>query len=505
MSNTFMNTLVNETNFMTTENGALVRKTTYNSCLDLFALIGSVRERVDGEIITLFEKAYNEDQLTAMKILFYLRDIRGGIGERNTFRVIAKYMADAHTTSMRKNLEFIPEFGRWDDLYAFIDTSLQNDALEIIKKQLSKDLESENPSLLAKWMPSENTSSSTTRRNATITRKYLKMSPKTYRKTLTKLRKKINIVETKLCENNYKDIEYDKLPSGAGLKYKDAFFRHDEERYKQFIEDVSNGKTKINSSTLFPYELVREAQLFKYLDYTEKIIPYNGKRTLLNEMWKALPDYIGDNDEDCLAVVDVSGSMSGTPMQMAISLGLYVAEKNKGAFKNHFITFSETPELIEIIGDDLVGKVDFMESSNWGYNTNLEAVFDLILNVAIKNKLPQSQLPSRLFIISDMEFDMAIQDNSWVRHREKIDKETLFQTIAKKYKDAGYEVPTLVFWNATSRNDLIPAIEDDGIKVQYVSGASPRTFELMLKNDTLTALDLMFEAINVERYNCITV
>ena len=503
-----LNELKKELNITTTENGALVRKTTYNSCLDLFALIGSVRERVDGEIITLFEKAYNEDQLTAMKILFYLRDIRGGIGERNTFRVIAKYMADAHTTSMRKNLEFIPEFGRWDDLYAFIDTSLQNDALEIIKKQLSKDLESENPSLLTKWMPSENTSSSTTRRNATITRKYLKMSPKTYRKTLTKLRKKINIVETRLCENNYKDIEYDKLPSGAGLKYKNAFFRHDGERYSQFIEDVSTGKTKINSSTLFPYELVREAQsyIYEYWDYNEKIIPYNDKRTLLNEMWKALPDYVGNNDEDCLAVVDVSGSMNGTPMQMAISLGLYVAEKNKGAFKNHFITFSETPELIEIIGDDLVVKVDFMESSNWGYNTNLEAVFDLILNVAIKNNLPQSQLPSRLFIISDMEFDMAIQDNSWDRHRrEKTDKETLFQTIAKKYKNAGYEVPTLVFWNANSRNDLIPAIEDDGIKVQYVSGASPRTFELLLKNETLTALDLMFKAINVERYNCITV
>ena len=235
------------------------------------------------------------------------------------------------------------------------------------------------------------------------------------------------------------------------------------------------------------------------------IIPYNDKRTLLNEMWKALPDYVGNNDEDCLAVVDVSASMNGTPMQMAISLGLYVAEKNKGAFKNHFITFSQNPELIEIIGDDLVGKVDFMKSSNWGYNTNLEAVFDLILNVAIKNNLPQSQLPSRLFVISDMEFDDAIQDNSWAIRKREIDKETLFQTIAKKYKDAGYKVPTLVFWNANSRNDLIPAIEDDGIKVQYASGASPRTFELLLKNETLTALDLMFEAINVERYNCITV
>ena len=500
-----LNELKKELNITTTENGALVRKTTYNSCLDLFALVGSVRNRESKEIITLFEKAYNEDQLTAMKILFYLRDIRGGIGERNTFRVIAKYMADTHTTSMRKNLEFISEFGRWDDLYAFIDTSLQNDALEIIKKQLSKDLESENPSLLAKWMPSENTSSSTTRRNATITRKYLKMSPKTYRKTLTKLRKKINIVETKLCENNYKDIEYDKLPSGAGLKYKDAFFRHDEERYSQFIEDVSNGKTKINSSTLFPYELVREAENFIYDCNNFETISYNDKRTLLNEMWKALPDYVGNNDEDCLAVVDVSGSMRGTPMQMAISLGLYVAEKNKGAFKNHFITFSKTPELIEIIGDDFVGKVEFIKSSNWGYNTNLEVVFDLILNVAIKNNLPQSQLPSRLFIISDMEFDDAIQDSFWVTYENKIYKETLFQTIAKKYKDAGYEVPTLVFWNANSRNDLIPAIEDDGIKVQYVSGASPRTFELLLKNETLTALDLMFEAINVERYNCITV
>ena len=493
-----LNELKRELNVTSTENGALVHKTTYNNCLDLFALVGSMRYRDDEDIIELFGKAYQEDQLTAMKILFYLRDVRGGIGERNTFRVIIRHMAKMYTTSMRKNIQFIPEFGRWDDLYALMGTPLQNDALEIIKTQLYKDINSEQVSLLAKWMPSENTSSSETRRNATITRKYLKMSPKTYRKTLTKLRKKINIVETKLCENNYKDIDYSKLPSGAGLKYRNAFYRNDEDRYSQYVEDVSKGKTKVNSSTLYPYELVREA---------EKLRAGETQRKMLNEMWKSLPDFIGNNDENCLAVVDVSGSMTqnnSLPMQMAVSLGLYVAEKNKGRFANHFITFSAHPELVEIKGDDFVGKVKYIERSKWGYNTDIEAVFDLILNTAKKYKMSQEELPSRLFILSDMRFDEAIEDFGWTR--KPVDKETLFQTIAKKYKKAGYKVPTLVFWNINAEDNLIPAIDNEnGMNVQYVSGSSARIFELLLKGETLTALDLMFEAINNKRYNCITV
>ena len=314
------------------------------------------------------------------------------------------------------------------------------------------------------------------------------MTPRTYRKTLSQLRKKIDIVETKITKGDYESIDYSKLPSNAGLKYRSAFYEHDEERYSAFLQSLSKGEVKVNSSTLYPYQIVG------------KVLKGDSNRALLNGMWEQLPNYIKNDDENSIAVVDVSGSMYGTPMEMAISLGLYLAEKNHGAFANHFITFSDNPELVEVKGLDFYDKVRNIKRANWGMNTDINATFDLILNTAIKHKVPQEDIPSRIFVISDMEFDEATSSHYW---RNSVEKPN-FQIIKEKFEKAGYTMPRLVFWNVNSRNNNIPmTMNDDG--VQLVSGATPYLFELLLENKFVSANELMLQELNKPIYDCITV
>lgn len=489
-----LNELKRELNYTITENGAVTHKTSNSYVLDYFAQGSALRNRNEANIIRLFTKSFSEDPLLTMKILFYSRDIRGGQGERNTFRKIIKYLANNHTDTMRKNIELIPEFGRWDDVYALFNTKLESEIITLIKNQLNKDLTSEKPSLLAKWLKSENTSSKESRILANKTRELLGMTPKSYRKTLSLLRKRINIVESKISKKNYKEIDYSKVPSNASLKYRQAFYRNDEERYSEYLDLLSKGKVKVNTKALYPYQLVSKA-----LGY-----PSAEEKQLLNSMWDNLPDFIGDNNENNIAVVDTSGSMSGTPMEVAISLGLYLAERNKGAFKNHFITFADNPELVEVVGSNFCEKVNNISNANWGMSTNIEATFNLILNTAIKNKLPQEELPSRIFIISDMEFNQ-IENNYWSWECVKTRNDTvLFQQIRERFEYYGYKMPRLVFWNVDSRNDNIPmTMNDDG--VQLVSGANPILFETLLHNEFIGAYEIMLKEIGKERYNCITV
>lgn len=489
-----LNELKRELNYTTTENGAITHKTSNSYVLDYFAQGSALRNRDEVDIIRLFTKSFSEDPLLTMKILFYSRDIRGGQGERDTFRKIIKYLANNHTDTMRKNIEFIPEFGRWDDVYALFDTKLENEAISLIKNQLNEDIISEKPSLLAKWLKSENTSSKESRILANKTRELLKMTPKNYRKTLSLLRKRIDIVESKISNKNYKEIDYSKVPSNASLKYRQAFYRNDGERYSKYLDLLSEGKVKVNTKTLYPYQLVSKA-----LDY-----PSIEEKQLLNSMWDNLPDFIGDNNENNIAVIDTSDSMDGTPMEVAISLGLYLAERNKGAFKNHFITFADNPELVEVVGSNFCEKVHNISNANWEMSTNIESTFNLILNTAIKNKLPQEELPSRIFIISDMEFNQ-IENNSWSwSDTPNRDDKALFEKLKERFKKYGYDMPKLVFWNVDSRNDNIPmTMNDEG--VQLVSGANPILFETLLNNEFIGAYEIMLKEINKERYNCITV
>lgn len=477
-----------DANVAYTENGARAYKSTKSSLVDFFALAGAVRDRSESDVISMFTKAYAEDPLLAMKMIFYFRDIREGQGERKTFKTIIKYLANVHTESMSKNVELIQEFGRWDDMYALFGTKLEQQALSVMKTQFVKDLGTETPSLLAKWLKSENASSSETVKLARKTRIYFGLTPRQYRKALSKLRNKIRVVEALMSSNQWNKIEYDKLPSKAGMQYRQAFKRHDEEGYNDFLESLKKGEKKINAKTLYPYEIVGkvigDSSYFGGFNYDET----------LEQMWKALPDYIG-KAENSLAVVDTSGSMYPHAITVALSLGVYLAERNTGIYKDHFFTFSSRPQFVELKGSNLCEKLENMSESEWGMDTNIEAVFNKVLDLAVRNKISQSEMVSKLYIISDMEFNHCVVGSA---------SKTLFDTIRKRFEDAGYVMPQLVFWNVNARNNQFPMkFNEQG--VMLVSGSSPTIFTNLMKDNIATPFDLMMDVIGGERYSEIVV
>lgn len=479
-----LNELKIEANRTLTENGAATLRSTGSDCLDLFATIGALRNAKDQEIIARFARAYAEDSDLAMKMLFYSRDIRGGLGERRVFRTILKYLADEQPEPVRKNLSLISEYGRWDDLTVLFGTKCEKEAMAVIRDQLAKDLAAldagENVSLLAKWLPSVNTSNAAAVRAGRKIAKALGMTDAQYRKTLVRLRAKIRIIENNLRQKDY-TFEYSAQPSRAMLKYRKAFRRNDEERYNDFLKRVSNGEENIHTGTLYPYDIVEKALRFRG-DETE--------RKALDVTWNALEDYAPQGNALC--VIDGSGSMywDGTPIPatIALSLGMYFAEHCKGEFHNHFITFSHNPKLVEIKGKDLVEKVQYCETFNECANTNIQKVFELILSTAVKNKLPQEDLPATLYFISDMEFDSCANDASL----------TNFEYAKKLYEDHGYQLPKVVFWNVQSRNQQQPvSMNEQGVIL--ISGCTPRIFS-MVANGNFDPVLLMKEVLLSERY-----
>ena len=513
--NTFMNALKEKNNYTFTENGAITYRSTLNGLLDLFALGGAYRTRSDADCITLFKKAFEEDQTYAMKCLFYLADIRGGQGERRFFRVISKWLANEHTEVMRRNLQYVPEYRRWDDLYEFVGTPLESAAFTLMYHQLQLDVQSKTPSLLAKWLKSENTSSRESRFLANKTREYFNMSHKEYRKTLSILRERIRVLERLMSAGRWDEIEFDKIPSRAGMIYKNAFARHDLERMKsekniQTYADFAKDKnTKVNAKALYPYEVVKKAMEYSggswgyYYNHGYKDQDLNNTdRLMINKYWDSLKELMDSYAFNGLAVVDTSGSMYGDPLAVAISLGMYCAEHTTGAFANHFFTFSSNPDFLEIQGADFVDKVKRMSGANWGGSTNIEAVFNEMLAVAKANHCSQDEIPASVIIISDMEFDSCVvggarNSSRWGGGPRA--NETLFETIENRWNAAGYRMPNLVFWNVDARQNNIP-MKVSG-HVSYVSGFSPVLFEQVLKG--VTAYDLMFDKLDSERYACI--
>lgn len=473
-----------------TENGANAYSSTLDKCLDLFALGGAYRSRSDLDVIKLFMDAYNQDKQTALRLLFYLRDCRGGQGERRFFRVVINHLASHDVEVVKQVLTFIEEYGRYDDLLSFIGTDMEFIAFAYIQKQLIEDSKSEFPTLCAKWMPSENASSKRTKRNAKKLREFMGMSSRDYRKLLSSIRAKLRLVETLMSENRWSEIDYGKIPSKAGLQYRYAFARHDFERYNEFMSPKEGQAPILNAGTLYPYEIVSRAMRYSS-SYSGTFNSDELTRNTLNAFWSNLPDYLKGESSNALAVVDVSGSMSGTPMEVAISLGMYMAEKNTGKFANHIITFSQKPELIELDRKDFCDNVAKVYGSDWGYNTNLKATFDLILNTAKKFNLPQSELPEMLYIISDMEFDEAVGQNY----------DTILELCKKEYEAAGYKLPYLVFWNVDSRNNTLPIIGAGDYAL--VSGFSPSIFEQIITKKS--AIELMNEVVNSDRYNKIII
>ncbi len=500
MANTFMNAMNNANNYVMTENCALTHGSTMSGLLDMFALGGAYRTRSDADCILLFKKAYEEDALRALKCLFYLRNVRGGQGERRFFRVVLKWLAKNHPEDVIRNLENIPFYGRWDDLYALVETPVEDKMFYLMKQQLVLDLKSKTPSLLAKWLKSENTSSHESRQLATLTRKKFNLTSREYRKALSSLRERIRVLERLMSAGRWNSIDFSKIPSRAGMIYRNAFARHDIERqktgkttYEDFMKDT---KTKVNAKALYPYECVAAATniMRKSLGWCSDFEPAldDVNRLAVNKYWENLTDYFKGAALNAIAVVDTSWSMTGSqasaPINVAISLGLYCAEHNKGPFAGHYISFSSRPQWIATEGVDFCDKVARIYRTNLCENTDIEATFDLLLKIALRPDVRKEDIPQNIIIISDMEFDAARQ---W-----KGNSGTLMEHIADKWRAWGLKMPNLIFWNVQARQNNIPMTVKDGIT--FVSGFSPVLFEQIMKGKT--AFELMLDVLDGEMY-----
>jgi hypothetical protein len=477
-----------ETNWKSTDNGADSLKSTRNSLIDLFGTIGSLRSRSDEEVHLAFMKAYNEDELLALKMLFYARNVRGGLGERKVFRTILKWIIERNSKQVLLNFDNISRFGRWDDFYAFVGTSLEKEAFEFMKRQFNTDIlriEKNRPiSLIGKWLKSANSHSEETRKLGQLTAKHFNLKEKEYRKHLSLLRKTLNVTEVFMSKNEWETINYVNVPSKAMNTYSEAFKNHDAERFNEFLSKVEKGEVKINASTLYPYDLVEN---YMFYDYDVKL------NETVEAQWKALPNYI-EGENNFLVMADVSGSMSGRPMATSIGLAIYFAERNHGPYKNKFMTFSENPNFVELKGQTLKDNVLQAMQVDWGANTNIETAFELILKVAVDNKLSQEDLPKALIIISDMEFDQAQDD----------EKKTYFDKMSLKYSRFGYGLPKVVFWNVDARTNTFHAdVKTKG--VQFISGQSASAFKSLIKGTEFTAYELMIETLSDEMYDSVCI
>ena len=497
--NTFMDSLIRTTNFTETENGAVAHKSTLNKVYDMFALGGAYRNRTDEDCILLFKNAIKEDETLALKCLFYLRDIRGGgQGERRFFRVCFNWLAKNYPEIARRNLINIAEYGRYDDLYCVVGTPVEKDMFALIKEQLEKDIASMNESekagvsLLAKWLKSENASSKETKILGNKTRIALGLTHKAYRETLSALRTRINIVEKLMSENKFNEIEYSKIPSKAGLIYRNAFAKRDAERYKEFI---NNKETKVNAYANYPYEMVREVSKHLNHYYWQEDYKWTEEeRNALQKYWDNQKDYLQGKPCKIMGVIDTSGSMTNcrngkvAPIDVAISIGMYAAERVGGPFKDHFITFASQPQLIKVEGVDFVDKVKRIYDKNLVDNTNLRAAFDLIKNIALQPGVNRDDVPNTLVVVSDMEIDCG---SFW---RDEHIRKTEMESIRDEWKSLGLPMPHLVYWNVDARNNLIL----DSDEATYVSGCSPVIFESILTGKS--GWDLCYDKLMSERY-----
>lgn len=493
--NDFIKTMNNTTE---TENGALTNKSTFNGCLDWFFHGAALRHQDENRIIDLFSKAFEEDPQTALRTLFYIRDCRGGQGEREIFRKCLVWLANNQTVWLIGNLDLISIYGRYDDYLCLLDTEINQVVATYLISIMLKDIHhvefNESFSLCAKWMPSL-TSSKTVRKQAKTLINLANKSGSfqnpineaTYRKMVSKLRKAIKIVEHNLTNRDYDSIDYSKVPSYASLKYRSAFKRNDYEHYNKYLEDVKSGKVKINTGTLYPYDLVSKYPV--HCGLWDQKIPLD---QTVEEQWKALPDYVPEING--LVVYDTSGSMSGLPMDVSMSLALYISERNKSEiWRNYCIPFSSKAEWKEVKGDTLLDKLHSIYTGDCS-NTNLQSVFDLILGRAVAFKVKPEDMPKVLLIITDMEFDYV--DN--IFGRTSTFSTTNFKVIEEKYKEAGYERPNLVWWNVQSRNTQTPVTKDDNGNI-LISGCSPSVLKVALSGE-FDPIEAMNRVVNQERY-----
>ena len=459
-------------NVTLTENGMVTNPTTLNKCVDLFFSIGAMRGKSKDTVVSLFNEAYKENPLIASKLLFWSRDVRSGAGERQIFRDIVTHLTTTSPQTVRKNIGLIPEFGRWDDVLVLVGTELEDDMFILIKDSLTN-----GDALCAKWMPRKGDV-------ANRLRKLFRFTPKEYRKMLVNL---TNVVESKMCAKDWESIDYSKLPSLASSRYQKSFVKNDTERYDEYKKALIDGTAKVNAGAVYPYDII-------------KSINQGGDTIVSEKQWESLPNWMEDSNERILPVVDVSGSMrcpaggndNLSCMDVAISLGMYISERNEGNFKDAFVTFSNNPQLQYLTGG-LKERLNKLRRSDWGMSTDLEAVFNLILNQAKTYNIPQDKMPTKIMILSDMQFNQAT--------RSDLGSQSMIESM---YEVAGYKKPDIIYWNLNARGSNFP-VEFNKNGTALVSGFSPSILKPLLSGKNMTPESIMMDTVNDERYSLITI
>jgi hypothetical protein len=478
--NTFVNAVVNQE--ARTANGMKARKSTANAVVDLFYNIGASRGK---DIVPAFTAALVENRELALRVAAWARDARGGAGERESFRNILRYLEKTDVEAAKALLAKVPELGRWDDIFVF-----QTDVMKSLAYTMLGDALRARNGLAAKWTPRKGPI-------AAEIRAFFGMSPKFYRKSLVEMTK---VVETQMCAKEWDDINFSHVPSVATARYKKAFNRNTT-KYAEYVAELMKDpkdrtmEVKVNASVAYPYDVLkgRIGHYGQKFDKTEL--------DLIEKQWEALPNYVGD--ANILPLVDVSGSMTCkagghqsksdlTCLDVAVSLGLYLADKNKGKFKDTFLTFSTQPELLHLKGN-INQKIDQMVKSNWDMSTNLHAAFKKILDTAVKGGVPQEEMPDMVLILSDMQFDACVKHD-----------DSAIEMIARKYQEAGYEIPKVVFWNLNASYGNSP-VKFDTSGTALVSGFSPAIVKPLLSADLdgFTPEAVMLKTIMDDRYKVI--
>lgn len=491
-----------------TDNGADARNLTGSAVLDLYGVIGAARDYSDDQIVSLVDRAYQEDSLLTLKTVFYARDVRGGLGERRVPRVILRRLAEQQTEAVRTNLSLLPFYGRWDDLFVLFDTPVELDVLDLIKFQFDKDwnavhegeyltMSGHKPSqvsLLAKWLPTMSSRRLESKLYARKIMKHLGMNQERYRKAVSKMRAHLKVVEVKMSARQWDNIDYSAVPSRAMMIYRQAFQRHEPELFGAYMESLSKGETKINSATLFPYDIFEKAGLTEGEYYVQgSSFHFKKMDDVLAAQWEALPNYVQEG-KNVLVMADTSASMRGLPMSTALSLAVYFAERNKGHYKDYMMTFSTTPSLVKLTGNTLAAKIRNIPSIV--SSTNIEAAFDLLLRTAVANKVDQSELPVSLVIITDMQFDQgSTVTSNWNRS-------DLSTRMAAKFAQAGYIMPNIVYWNVSSPRPSFQATSEYR-GVQMVSGSSAAIFKSVMDNIGKDPYEAMVYTLNSERYSAV--
>lgn len=520
MSSKFENALKNTLNdeIAITENGAVGFATSSDKLLDLNFAVSSLRQKSENEIQKMFADAFYAHPLLSVKWLFMARDIRGGMGERRTFRACMKWLANTRPEIAKRLVKLCAEYGRFDDLFCLIGTPAETEVVDVVDAQWEQDyknMEAGKPiSLLAKWMKSINTSSN---ESVTIARFFcnkLGLAERQYRKALSKMRAYLKVIEVKMSAKRWSEIDYEAVPSKANCKYNAAFLRNDEARRRAYLGALEKGEAKINSSANFPCDIVNA-----YKDHGGLSWSYNVTLKPIDQaleaMWKALPDYTAGLDTgSTIVVADGSGSMTScvsgsmTALDVANSLAVYFAEKLNGPYKNKYITFAESPKYVDFTkANTLREKLAIALKHNECANTNIEAVFDLVLEAAVRNSLKQEDIPANVLIVSDMEFDAgtswggAYGYSRYNTSRYSADHNALFESIKQKWANAGYKLPRLVYWNVNSRTGTIP-LQQNELGVALVSGFSPAIAQMVFSSK-LDPFEVLKDTINAPRYDAV--